>query len=499
MHHPIDLNVVARVVSSSLGTDGVDYRYQEDCGMSDTSTFVKLVNATDVHDTIIVSVATLVTIDKFDAGLLQHKFDQNIAFLQHPIGVKLPLCPTVLTSGKPSPEFGFSWVAYKHLDGWPLSSNWHQLQPAIRAAVVHNLATFTINLAAVRRSFRENSASSADYVGSVTQPRAVHLHPLAKERETMHCFKLQRGRAPPGSKVLAVDQVHAVSPVAQLVLEMSYPTVLAHLNLDPQNIWIDPFSGELTAILGWELAHFAPTWMASAPPPWLLNEKADFMLQAEKRSDPWKIWRPHFHHPSKNIGKEMKTLRQVWDASLRSSDAFKGTRARDDLARMAMRACFVEEDKLIKSLHWAKHVVSPASSTFFRIIFLRHNLALLVLAFVLVVLYTGFGGQMDLARMARGVPPTAALAALLLTVIGYCFTPQAVIIMSPKKAAKHVLVIESVLFKSQLPWLFGYTASEANKKKALEAVPCSPATSIVPNGVYIPNLMSRASTVAGTQ
>lgn len=86
MHHPIDLNVVARVVSSSLGTDGVDYRYQEDCGMSDTSTFVKLVNATDVHDTIIVSVATLVTIDKFDAGLLQHKFDQNIAFLQHPIG-----------------------------------------------------------------------------------------------------------------------------------------------------------------------------------------------------------------------------------------------------------------------------------------------------------------------------------------------------------------------------------------------------------------------------
>lgn len=86
MHHPLDPDALARVISSSLNIDGVEYRYQEDCGSSNTSSFFKLVNNADMHDTIIASVATLVALDKVDEDLLQREFDQNIAFLQDPIG-----------------------------------------------------------------------------------------------------------------------------------------------------------------------------------------------------------------------------------------------------------------------------------------------------------------------------------------------------------------------------------------------------------------------------
>jgi hypothetical protein len=87
MHLPIDTDALARVVSAELATGNEnEYRFQEDCGSSDTTTFVRLVKASNIHRTVLVGVITNIAADDFEKQLLERRFDQNLAFLKEDNG-----------------------------------------------------------------------------------------------------------------------------------------------------------------------------------------------------------------------------------------------------------------------------------------------------------------------------------------------------------------------------------------------------------------------------
>jgi len=88
MHLPIDKDGLARVVSAELATGNEDeYRFQEDCGSSDITTFVRLVKKSNLHRTVLVGVITNIAAGDFEKQLLERRFDQNLAFLKEDNGI----------------------------------------------------------------------------------------------------------------------------------------------------------------------------------------------------------------------------------------------------------------------------------------------------------------------------------------------------------------------------------------------------------------------------
>ena len=87
MHLPIDKDALARVVSANLAPGNEnEYRFQEDCGASDTTTFFRLVKKSNIHHTVLVGVETNIAADDFEKQLLERRFDQNLAFVKEDNG-----------------------------------------------------------------------------------------------------------------------------------------------------------------------------------------------------------------------------------------------------------------------------------------------------------------------------------------------------------------------------------------------------------------------------
>ncbi|KAG9046717.1 hypothetical protein FS842_000810 [Serendipita sp. 407] len=528
MHHPIDPDTLARVVSSKVGGNDHDYQYQEDCGSSDTSSFHKLVKQSDIHQTILVGVMSCIVPDDRNKRIVQRKFEQNATFLAQASAHNFNgLCPKVVAVSGPTAEFAFLWIAYGHIDGWPLASNWHQLKHEIRAEVIQNLASFVHKLASVSVIPTGKRDPSASFVGPVDEgcilipPALVPIADLFSTDEdlknlTSHGALVEllatkraywmSPRANVGqAKSLATQQILAIVPVCKAILDEPTPKVLAHLNLTPQNIWIDPFTGKITAIFGWEYAHLAPSWMATAPLPWLANEKQDLMLDTEKMGDPWSVWRPHFHHPPENTAREIKRLRTIWETSLRALPTNQlpfGANHEHSLKRQAMKVCFVDEKALGASVGWARAVVLP-SAPILRPFVLAQSVLILALAAAIVSLARYFHTiQADLGLLSM-----IAIIGSLSCGASYLFHSRRVrstpIIHPPsdtstkvqyQQANRMIWRLDMVSIKARLPWLFGYSHSEDNRSASVSAVPCSPVNSIEPTGIFIPNVMSRVNT-----
>jgi hypothetical protein len=86
----LDRESLARVVSLKLAGDETAYQFQEKCGSSDTTTFVKLMKTNDVHNKILVGVYTSVIGNEFEVALVEKKFNQNVSFLKYASGESCP-------------------------------------------------------------------------------------------------------------------------------------------------------------------------------------------------------------------------------------------------------------------------------------------------------------------------------------------------------------------------------------------------------------------------
>jgi hypothetical protein len=347
--------------------------------------------------------------------------------------------------------------------------------------------------------------------GATSYPKLVSL--LAEKRATM----LDSQAKSAGTKSLVAKQIRAVVPVVVAVLARSDENVLAHMNLLPQNIWIDPFSGKVTAVFGWEYAHYAPVWMATAPLGWLMDEKQDWMLESERMGDPWEVWRPHFDHPPENTAKEMRRLRRVWDDALTAGDGIHRltaggvpSKTDDKLRRMALKVCFVEEKQMPKVVTWARKMARSSAPRLYRFDWVA-LLAFMSAAFAAVYGYQYIAGSSTSRTDFMMRNPVACMAGMMALIISSFWVIRSCTQISPNngeeisgrfyfqewEAVNLLKDLLGVLLCTKIPWAFGYSGFTKGETgvKELAAVPCSPANSIVPTGIYLPDFMSRAITM----
>ncbi|PVF99510.1 hypothetical protein CPB86DRAFT_756639 [Serendipita vermifera] len=515
-HQLINTDALAHAVSSKLSGNESTWVFQEECGISETTSFFRLVNATDIHHKIIVGVNTPVFQDEWKKVLLQKKFDQNVSFLKYASEHNVhPLCPSVLAVGWPTADFSLPWVAYRDPDGWPLASNWHQLKEDVRSQVVHNLATFVRGLANVNVPPARTDAS-VDYIGSTSTPHVFFPPTLALKHwldysemngvdnhgSLVGALADKRARSLespiPGlsTRSLPVQQLEAITLVVSTILDRNHPRVLAHLNLTPQNVWVDPFNGTITGVFGWEYAHFAPVWMATTPLPWLLNEKLDSILAEEKECDPWMVWRPRFHHPPHNTAREMRGLRTVWETTIRSEIGdhvlSRTTFADDALYRSALRACFVESEKLGDSVQWARGVVKPFLPWW------RHIPVLASMVLAMLVTIYGIAGRHRFAslfgqsNMLKGGVLFAVLA--LSAAFALPFRPRRLqrakrgkdVLFDTATATHFMTQLDPISIKTKL-FDLSKRVKTRDEPSSVTSVPCSPANSIQAKDIYVPN------------
>jgi hypothetical protein len=326
--------------------------------------------------------------------------------------------------------------------------------------------------------------SHADLVGVLARARVAMLKLRASDNAV---------------KSLAADQLESLIPIVTTLLDQPSTNVLAHLNLLPQNIWIDTITGKITAIFGWELAHYAPTWMVTAPLPWLLDEKVDPILESEVAGDPWSVWRPRFLHPPQCTGKELRNLRMTWEETLRFAGAdhhplSKATLLGDIIQRRALRACFMEERKLGISVEWVYESVIPE----WRQYPLIFSTAML-LAVALIGRYPlHFSPSTTNGLLARLIVGCAVISAIL---YGFSYyNPSSTSGPNIKLGFKTSLTLVSplmkILLRSRFPSIFGYSV-HGEAATPLMAIHCSPANSIIPDAVYLPGLLSRGPSTRG--
>jgi hypothetical protein len=95
LHYPIDPESLAKAVSRQLGKGNDNlYRFQEECGTSETTTYIRLRLSEDISKHIVVGVNTI--IPNKDLGGKEQKearFSQNIAFLEHAKGQSVSPMP----------------------------------------------------------------------------------------------------------------------------------------------------------------------------------------------------------------------------------------------------------------------------------------------------------------------------------------------------------------------------------------------------------------------
>lgn len=414
-------------------------------------------------------------------------------------------------------DYAHRWVAYENIEGSPLSSYWHQIKPQMRLQIVQDLAAFTCTLAKTAKFDPLSSKPVVGSIGSIDETRvffppflvenATHI-PADYELESVRSlaglieflatnrialFQLETEGQP--VKPLAIEQLSALLPVATAVLNESCETVLSHLNLTPDNVWIDPITGTIKAILGWEFAHFAPSWLATSPLPWLMDEKLDLLLESEKMTDPWVVWRPHFSYSVENTGTELKNLRKEWEMALRSgggSPFLKTTREEDAQKRAAIRVALVEEARLQQSVAWALTTLYPSVPLTRQV-----PLPPVLFAGAVAVAVAYFD-----ARYA--IPFLGTTAAGLACYFYFLEAPVSPFPTARKKisgmdqglATALFEALDSIQQKGCFPEMLGYSTQKKSRNEAA-AVPCSPANSIAPSGIYVPSLLSKVPTALG--
>ncbi|CAG8692978.1 12990_t:CDS:2, partial [Acaulospora colombiana] len=82
MHLLVDTDTLARVVSSKLSGNETAWTLQEECGVSETTSFLRLVNMAEERK-VIVGVTTPSVEGEWNIALLRKKFDQNVSFLKY--------------------------------------------------------------------------------------------------------------------------------------------------------------------------------------------------------------------------------------------------------------------------------------------------------------------------------------------------------------------------------------------------------------------------------
>lgn len=539
MQLPVDTTKLAEIISSTLATE---YILQEDYDSADSTKYFKFHEKDDIGERVLVAVNTSTQeTEPVRASLMEREFEQNIVFLNYLNATKRhDWVPVVLAHGNSSDDFPYSWVVYKDVKGWPLTAKWYQLTLKERTDVIQNIAKCVRQLALIPPSHESTKApSSMDYIGSINQGHILFPPALATIRGPDYnkldldelkthgdlIFLLGWSRAAlydalgaadnTQQSPLVADELRAITLAASLILAQPDKVVLAHANLLPHNIWID-LEGKITAIFGWEHAHYAPMWMATTPPVWLTDAKRDLVLQREKNADPWVVWQPRFDPlTNESISKDVKALRHVWDEALKQ-EGFTDAKGEmhDNVVRTAMRICFADEEQFPNIVQWCRALVAPSASIWFRAPFKSASVALLGAIAASCGVYSypeNFGGHPG-AISAALIGVTLSLAVRFAwkhgwyvdtSVVGSCDSKAGRASLTNKmdrtSANKVVKELDGLIHIRRFPNIYGYDRDigieKGDVRESLAAVPCSPANSIMPTGIYVPNFLSRATTM----
>lgn len=140
--------------------------------------------------------------------------------------------------------------------------------------------------------------------------------------------------------------------------------VLAHLDMSPDNVLVDPESGAMLGIVDWEFAGFVPDWLALAAPSWISDE----WLPSWTSEDGWTNSgedgeRDPFGLESESYALELDILRRTWASEVVWEDQDTNINASKE-KRQAWRACLSEWHQLERACAWAKTMVDLDDDTF---------------------------------------------------------------------------------------------------------------------------------------
>jgi hypothetical protein len=141
---------------------------------------------------------------------------------------------------------------------------------------------------------------------------------------------------------------------------------MAHLDLTPENILVDPESAAVVGIVDWEFAGFVPEWIALAPPSWIAEEWLPSWSGAEWGLDGDEFERNPFGELRREteLLQEMRRsqheiLRFLWEEEVAWDDVTRDISRPETIEkRKAWKACLGEWFRLERACAWARGVVS---------------------------------------------------------------------------------------------------------------------------------------------
>jgi hypothetical protein len=157
-------------------------------------------------------------------------------------------------------------------------------------------------------------------------------------------------------------QLRALGDLAQEIVSptpSSERFVLAHLDLTPENILVEPETGAVTGIVDWEFSGFVPDWLALAPPSWVSNDwlpswaGSNWSNEGDlSELDPFKGGR-EFN------AAQSAMLRTLWEKEVtRDAEALGAAQQKSQLKRKMWKACMSEWHQLERACAWARGIVS---------------------------------------------------------------------------------------------------------------------------------------------
>lgn len=157
-------------------------------------------------------------------------------------------------------------------------------------------------------------------------------------------------------------QLRALGDLAQEVVSSTPSSerfVLAHLDLTPENILVEPETGTVTGVVDWEFSGFVPDWLALAPPSWVSNDWLPSWSGSHWNSegdlselDPFKGGREYDTAQS-------ALLRALWEKEVtRNAAALSAAQQKAQDKRKMWKACMSEWHQLERACAWAKGIVT---------------------------------------------------------------------------------------------------------------------------------------------
>ncbi|PVG01420.1 hypothetical protein CPB86DRAFT_823681 [Serendipita vermifera] len=141
---------------------------------------------------------------------------------------------------------------------------------------------------------------------------------------------------------------------------------MAHLDLTPDNILVDPETAAVVGIVDWEFSGFVPEWIALAPPTWITDEWLPSWTGNEWQLDGDECERNPFGElrQETELVKEMRRsqrdiLRFLWEEEVAWDDVTRDISRPETIEkRKAWKACLGEWYRLERACAWARGVVS---------------------------------------------------------------------------------------------------------------------------------------------